>query len=69
MLRGLRVKKALYGFEGAVHFQKERARNAEKRGGVAQLGERLPCKQEAIGSNPFISTKEGLIAQLVRARA
>ena len=26
------------------------------RGGVAQLGERLPCKQEAIGSNPFIST-------------
>ena len=25
-------------------------------GGIAQLGERLPCKQEAIGSNPFIST-------------
>ena len=25
-------------------------------GGVAQLGERLPCKQEVIGSNPFIST-------------
>ena len=27
-------------------------------GGVAQLGERLPCTQEAIGSNPFTSTKK-----------
>lgn len=26
-------------------------------GGVAQLGERLPCKQEVIGSIPFTSTK------------
>ena len=26
-------------------------------GGVAQLGERLPCTQEVIGSNPFTSTK------------
>jgi hypothetical protein len=25
-------------------------------GGVAQLGERLPCTQEVIGSNPFTST-------------
>ena len=25
-------------------------------GGVAQLGERLLCKQEVIGSNPFTST-------------
>jgi hypothetical protein len=25
-------------------------------GGVAQLGERLLCKQEAIGSIPFTST-------------
>ena len=25
-------------------------------GGLAQLGERLPCKQEAIGSIPIIST-------------
>lgn len=24
-------------------------------GGVAQLGERLPCTQEAIGSSPFTS--------------
>jgi hypothetical protein len=27
-------------------------------GGVAQLGERLPCTQEAIGSNPFTSTSQ-----------
>ena len=26
-------------------------------GGIAQLGERLPCKQEVNGSIPFISTK------------
>ena len=43
-------------------------------GGVAQLGEHLPCKQGVKGSNPFISTTYGedaygLIAQLVRARA
>ena len=30
-------------------------------GGVAQLGERLPCTQEVIGSIPFTSTRyEGL---------
>ena len=52
-------------------------------GGVAQLGEHLPCKQGVMGSNPIISTRwrdegrtmtlaqttYGLIAQLVRARA
>ena len=27
-----------------------------KRGGLAQLGERLPCKQEVSGSIPLIST-------------
>ena len=26
-------------------------------GGVAQLGERLPCSQEVIGSIPFTSTR------------
>ena len=45
-------------------------------GGVAQLGEHLPCKQGVMGSNPIISTTSGrrttryrLIAQQVRARA
>ena len=39
------------------------------RGGLAQLGERLPCKQEVSGSNPLISTTYGSLAQLVRAHA
>ena len=49
-------------------------------GGVAQLGEHLPCKQGVMGSIPIISTNgererdipkklNGLIAQVVRARA
>ena len=38
------------------------------RGGLAQLGERLPCKQEVSGSIPLISTTQnGPIAQLARA--
>ena len=28
-----------------------------RHGGVAQLGEHLPCKQGVMGSNPIISTK------------
>ena len=41
-----------------------------KFGGVAQLGERLLCKQEVVGSIPITSTKcYGPVAQLVRARA
>ena len=27
-------------------------------GGVAQLGEHLPCKQGVMGSNPIISTNK-----------
>ena len=30
-------------------------------GGVAQLGERLPCTQEVIGSIPFTSTIKDVI--------
>ena len=37
-------------------------------GGLAQLGERLPCKQEVSGSNPLISI-HGSLAQSVRALA
>ena len=29
---------------------------AGSNGGIAQLGEHLPCKQGVKGSNPFIST-------------
>ena len=33
-------------------------------GGVAQLGEHLPCKQGVMGSNPIISTKRTKCAQM-----
>ena len=33
-------------------------------GGVAQLGEHLPCKQGVKGSNPSISTAESKIPRL-----
>ena len=40
-------------------FRKSSGSGEKKRyGGLAQLGERLPCKQEVSGSNPLISTKE-----------
>ena len=44
-----------------VHVAKQsitRVMKAERRknGGVAQLGEHLPCKQGVMGSNPIIST-------------
>ena len=29
-------------------------------GGIAQLGERLPCKQEVAGSIPAVSTKQDI---------
>ncbi len=49
---------ALYSFEGVGrHFQGEREYLTGHRGGVAQLGEHLLCKQGVIGSNPFTSTR------------
>ena len=45
-----------------VAFQKESNENRRSNykpkqfGGVAQLGEHLPCKQGVMGSNPIIST-------------
>ena len=43
-------------------------------GGVAQLGEHLPCKQGVMGSNPIISTKVtedgdiSLLAQIISTK-
>ena len=42
----------LFNFEGP-----EEGAFRRKHGGVAQLGERLPCTQEVESSNLFISTK------------
>lgn len=39
--------------------QKKKSIAATSRnGGIAQLGERLLCKQEVIGSIPFVSTTD-----------
>ena len=35
----------------------EKTKNKHTNGGVAQLGEHLPCKQGVMGSIPIISTK------------
>ena len=32
------------------------SKNGDPNGGLAQLGERLPCKQEVTGSIPVLST-------------
>ena len=36
-----------------------KVKNKHTNGGVAQLGEHLPCKQGVMGSNPIISTTDG----------
>ena len=45
---------SLFNFEGS--FGEEKQSPIKKYGGVAQLGEHLPCKQGVMGSNPIIST-------------
>ena len=64
--REARLRVTLFNLEGT---------RREIEGDIAQLGERLPCKQEVAGSNPTISTKrisvnpskDGPVAQLARA--
>ena len=41
----------MFNLEGALQ------KSAGIDGGLAQLGERLPCKQEVSGSIPLISTR------------
>ena len=52
----------LFNFQGSetkqaslMIIEKEQTR---RYGGVAQLGEHLPCKQGVMGSNPIISTSQ-----------
>ena len=47
----------LFNLEGA--HPKRGMRPEGISGGLAQLGERLPCKQEVSGSIPLISTSTG----------
>ena len=55
--KGKLVMNTLFNLEGAL--------GASKRidGGLAQLGERLPCKQEVTGSIPVLSTKRSHMGQ------
>ena len=39
-------------------------RVSERSGGLAQLGERLPCKQEVSGSIPLISTTKKRLTEV-----
>ena len=47
----------LFDFEGLSKKGIQPKRLRRRYGGVAQLGEHLPCKQGVMGSNPIISTK------------
>ena len=49
---------ALFNLEGIVR-KRCTLTSGRENGGLAQLGERLPCKQEVSGSIPLISTNKG----------
>ena len=44
--------------QGNGHWKEEKAEGPKQDGGVAQLGEHLPCKQGVMGSIPIISIDE-----------
>ena len=48
--RSVTSRSMLFKFESSLKA------NTQRFGGVAQLGEHLPCKQGVRGSNPLIST-------------
>ena len=56
---GLRQFQSLFNFQGP----KGKLNKPRKLGGVAQLGEHLPCKQGVKSSNLFISTSKRDLAR------
>ena len=49
-----------FGYVIVVQFSvTDEKLNTQINGGVAQLGEHLPCKQGVMGSIPIISTSDG----------
>ena len=46
------------------HFWPTTSKRADGYGGLAQLGERLPCKQEVSGSIPLISTTKKRLTEI-----
>ena len=53
-----RMKFSLFNLEGTREWTGD--------GGLAQLGERLPCKQEVSGSIPLISTNSKELTEALR---
>ena len=56
----LRPESIAVRFSGDILNKKRKTKKQQKQnpyGGVAQLGEHLPCKQGVMGSNPIISTR------------
>ncbi len=54
-----RSNEAIWSFRGKPQAwpRKRNERSLRRRGGIAQLGEHLLCKQGVSGSNPLISTR------------
>ena len=55
------TKSLVVRFSGDILNKKQKRKKQQKQnpyGGVAQLGEHLPCKQGVMGSNPIISTRD-----------
>ena len=62
---GMQIEKQSISFHNSIPNPQSTIRNII--GGVAQLGERLPCTQEVIGSIPFTSTIIELISRWLMA--
>ena len=71
--RCTRGRSLLFNFEGIVlkrrHREKKIVPCERKNGGVAQLGEHLPCKQGVDSSILFISTMVGREVRMPRSSA
>ena len=55
-MSGSELSQSLFDFQGPIRNPEKLERSY---GGVAQLGEHLPCKQGVKSSNLFISTMDG----------
>ena len=56
----------MFSCQSSIRKNSEKRINPKIYGGVAQLGEHLPCKQGVMGSIPIISTKPGVRAAKYR---
>ena len=57
-LKKLSCFKFIWSYLKSVWILIIKVKKLQPHGGVAQLGEHLPCKQGVMGSNPIISTME-----------